>query len=110
MAGCLHIQRVSEINGITVRECSMHKGRIRVHVNMGFSMRVFRGTLYSPFGRSIAQQLKRLWPSCVASSTHRPSLIVFLTIQGDSGGEASVFRGECIGHCEKKVHMDMCLF
>ena len=50
----------------------------------------------------IAQQLKRLWPSCVASSTHRPSPIVFLIIQGDSGGEIIVLRDDCIGHCEEK--------
>jgi len=110
MAGCLHIQCVSEINGITVGECSMHKGRIRVYVNMGFYRRVFRGTLYSPFGRSIVQQLKRLWPSCVASSTHHPSPIVFLTIHGDSGGEAIVLRGDCIGHCEKKMFIWTCVF
>jgi hypothetical protein len=32
----------------------------------------------------------------------------FLT-QGDSGGEVNISVGDSNGHCEKKVHMNMCL-
>jgi hypothetical protein len=30
-------------------------------------------------------------------------------IQGDSGGKVTILGGDSIGHCEKKVHMNMCL-
>ena len=32
-----------------------------------------------------------------------------LYIQGDSGGKVSIVGGDNIGHCEKNVHMNMCL-
>ena len=32
-----------------------------------------------------------------------------LYIQGDSGGKISIVGGDNIGHCEKNVHMNMCL-
>jgi hypothetical protein len=32
-----------------------------------------------------------------------------LHIQSDSGGKVNILGGESIGHCEKRVHMNMCL-
>jgi hypothetical protein len=29
-------------------------------------------------------------------------------IQGDSGGKVSILRGDCVGHCESKVYVNMC--
>jgi hypothetical protein len=31
------------------------------------------------------------------------------SIQGDSGGKVNILGGDSIGHCEKKVHTNMCL-
>ena len=31
------------------------------------------------------------------------------SIQSDSGGKFNILGGNSIGHCEKKVHMNMCL-
>jgi hypothetical protein len=30
-------------------------------------------------------------------------------LQGDSGGKANILGGDSISHCEKKVHMNMCI-
>ena len=30
-------------------------------------------------------------------------------IPGDSGGKVNILGGNSIGHCEKNVHMNMCL-
>ena len=30
-------------------------------------------------------------------------------IQGDSGRKVNIFGGDSIGHCEKKVHRNVCL-
>jgi hypothetical protein len=30
-------------------------------------------------------------------------------IQGDLRGKVNIFKVDSIGHCEKKVHMNMCL-
>ena len=32
-----------------------------------------------------------------------------LHVQVGTGGKVSIIGGDCIGHCEKKVHMNMCL-
>ena len=32
-----------------------------------------------------------------------------LLIQGDSEGKVNIFGGDDIGHCEKTVHVNMCL-
>jgi hypothetical protein len=31
-----------------------------------------------------------------------------LRIQGDLGGKVNILVGDSTGHCEKKVHMNMC--
>ena len=30
-------------------------------------------------------------------------------IQGDSGGKVNILGNDSVGHCEKKVHKNMCL-
>jgi hypothetical protein len=34
---------------------------------------------------------------------------VLMQIQGDLGERVSILVGDSIGHCERKVHMNMCL-
>ena len=36
-------------------------------------------------------------------------MILRLGIQGDSEGKVNILGGDCIGHCEKKVHRDTCI-
>jgi hypothetical protein len=30
-------------------------------------------------------------------------------MQGDSGGKVNILEGNSIGHCEKKIYINMCL-
>jgi hypothetical protein len=52
---------------------------------------------------------------CININIDKMFVIIFVGtefmqyIQDDSGGKGSILGGGSIGHCEKKVYMNMCL-
>jgi hypothetical protein len=72
---------------------------VRANVSLANSVLVLPGRNLNSFAHILFQH----------SIPHLFVTPTFDVIQGDSRGKFSILRGDIIGHCEKRVHMNMYL-